>query len=146
MAIALIFVMVLVGVMVGLWRLIASERRDTEADRPMGCGECGYAVDGLEGLTCPECGADLRVVGIKKQAVSTQRTASRFLIAIGLIGLTRVMAVVVARLQSTSVQRVPQAPMPAATPPPVVVPAPRAPGGSGGSLPQVPASQPSGRP
>lgn len=28
------------------------------------CGQCGYAVEGLETLKCPECGADLRKVGI----------------------------------------------------------------------------------
>lgn len=31
----------------------------------MGCGKCGYAVRGASGLACPECGADLREVGIK---------------------------------------------------------------------------------
>jgi hypothetical protein len=28
------------------------------------CGKCGYCVRGIEGLTCPECGSDLREVGI----------------------------------------------------------------------------------
>ncbi len=28
------------------------------------CAKCGYAVRGLTGLDCPECGADLREVGI----------------------------------------------------------------------------------
>jgi hypothetical protein len=28
------------------------------------CGRCGYAVRGLPTFTCPECGADLREVGI----------------------------------------------------------------------------------
>ena len=28
------------------------------------CGSCGYCVRGLERLTCPECGGDLREVGI----------------------------------------------------------------------------------
>lgn len=28
------------------------------------CGGCGYCVRGIEGLTCPECGSDLREVGI----------------------------------------------------------------------------------
>jgi hypothetical protein len=28
------------------------------------CGACGYAVAGLETLKCPECGSDLREVGI----------------------------------------------------------------------------------
>lgn len=28
------------------------------------CGQCGYCVRGIEGLICPECGSDLREVGI----------------------------------------------------------------------------------
>lgn len=28
------------------------------------CGKCGYPTQGLPGLTCPECGSDLREVGI----------------------------------------------------------------------------------
>src|SRR5688572_23757491 len=28
------------------------------------CGSCGYCVIGLETMTCPECGKDLREVGI----------------------------------------------------------------------------------
>lgn len=29
-----------------------------------GCGRCGYAVRGLSTFNCPECGSDLREVGI----------------------------------------------------------------------------------
>ena len=28
------------------------------------CGQCGYIVRGVAGVHCPECGADLREVGI----------------------------------------------------------------------------------
>jgi hypothetical protein len=28
------------------------------------CGACGYDTRGLTTLTCPECGSDLRIVGI----------------------------------------------------------------------------------
>ncbi len=28
------------------------------------CGQCGYSVEGLTSFNCPECGADLRTVGI----------------------------------------------------------------------------------
>src|SRR5262249_12166035 len=28
------------------------------------CGKCGYCVIGLTTMTCPECGSDLRMVGI----------------------------------------------------------------------------------
>lgn len=34
------------------------------------CGRCGYAVRGLTTFTCPECGGDLREVGIKTAALS----------------------------------------------------------------------------
>ena len=44
-------------------------RRITEP----GCGRCGYAVRGLPGATCPECGADLAVVGILQPAPSRSR-------------------------------------------------------------------------
>ncbi len=32
--------------------------------RPAACNDCGYPVGGLESMTCPECGSDLRVIGI----------------------------------------------------------------------------------
>ena len=30
------------------------------------CGQCGYSVTGLTTFTCPECGSDLREVGIHR--------------------------------------------------------------------------------
>ncbi|NBC10538.1 MAG: hypothetical protein GVY24_02235 [Planctomycetes bacterium] len=30
------------------------------------CGKCGYSVKGLSALNCPECGSDLREVGIER--------------------------------------------------------------------------------
>ena len=49
-----------VGIVIGyFWR----GRRDSLT---MTCGKCGYSVKGLESMTCPECGADLREVGIKR--------------------------------------------------------------------------------
>ena len=41
----------------------------------MSCGACGYAVRGLEALNCPECGADLRTVGINRPKGGAGRTA-----------------------------------------------------------------------
>ena len=41
------------------WR----RRRGMEGRGPH-CGSCGYSTHGLAGLTCPECGSDLREVGI----------------------------------------------------------------------------------
>jgi hypothetical protein len=43
-----------------LRRRLLVGRRVTEP----GCGRCGYPVRGLTGTTCPECGADQRVVGV----------------------------------------------------------------------------------
>ena len=34
------------------------------ADAPILCGRCGYDVRGLPGHVCPECGGDLREVGV----------------------------------------------------------------------------------
>jgi hypothetical protein len=36
----------------------------TPADSEPSCGKCGYCVVGLQSFTCPECGSDLREVGI----------------------------------------------------------------------------------
>lgn len=64
--------LVVVGVLalsVGLLRAVGARRR--AGPSPAGpavvgpvCGRCGYSVLGLGSLTCPECGGDLRAVGI----------------------------------------------------------------------------------
>ena len=46
-------------VFVALWR----QHRARKSNEPI-CGECGYPVKGLPSFTCPECGFDLRDVGI----------------------------------------------------------------------------------
>lgn len=63
-----------------------------QADGPA-CGACGYATRGITELTCPECGADLRKVGIVKPGegrsilagclLPTLLTILVFLLAIG---------------------------------------------------------------
>lgn len=50
----------LLGVAVLFWLAL----RRPPVRRPS-CGSCGYAVEGLETLSCPECGCDLRQVGIE---------------------------------------------------------------------------------
>ena len=42
-----------------LWRKL------TKKHGPPACGKCGYPVGALETFTCPECGSDLRRVGIR---------------------------------------------------------------------------------
>ena len=46
------------------------------------CGQCGYATRGLDSFDCPECGADLREVGIVPPRTPTpfRTNLSRFLI------------------------------------------------------------------
>ena len=46
-----------------LWRGRTLVRR-TMAAGASTCGQCGYGVTGLPSFTCPECGSDLRDVGI----------------------------------------------------------------------------------
>lgn len=49
------------------------------------CGRCRYCVRGLETFTCPECGSDLREVGILTPgAAKRMRTDARLLIWTGL--------------------------------------------------------------
>jgi len=48
------------------------------------CGKCGYSVNQLETMTCPECGADLREVGIK---TATGKGSAIALIAVGALML-----------------------------------------------------------
>ncbi|HEX2973530.1 MAG TPA: hypothetical protein VHP11_14440 [Tepidisphaeraceae bacterium] len=63
-----------VGVLFWLWRsgrlgmwMQAAGRAGLLAGNGGGeprCGQCGYIVRGIGGFTCPECGKDLREVGI----------------------------------------------------------------------------------
>ncbi len=53
----IVFAAVFVGVMIG--RRIHGRRVSVPS-----CGKCGYQVEGLEALRCPECGSDLRIAGI----------------------------------------------------------------------------------
>jgi hypothetical protein len=60
--ILLLLLVLLLGI--GLVMLIRSTRRGrTQLTGPV-CGSCGYRVVGLANMTCPECGSDLRRVGI----------------------------------------------------------------------------------
>jgi class 3 adenylate cyclase len=44
--------------------VLRRRKRSTAAGDLATCGHCGYAVTGLTTFTCPECGRDLREVGI----------------------------------------------------------------------------------
>lgn len=52
-----------VGLILLWWRVFRKP-----SDGPGECGACGYAVRGISTFTCPECGNDLREVGIESSA------------------------------------------------------------------------------
>ena len=60
----LILVVLLGGLIFGIVLWATGGR--SGSGNEMSCGGCGYAVRGLEALNCPECGADLRMVGINR--------------------------------------------------------------------------------
>ena len=49
---------------IGLALVLAFARERKPAPDGGTCGKCGYAVRGLTTFNCPECGSDLREVGI----------------------------------------------------------------------------------
>lgn len=53
--------------------LLFRHRRVTRPE----CGACRYPVEGLTGWRCPECGSDLRSVGIAAPGMFTPRRAAR---------------------------------------------------------------------
>jgi len=58
----LCFILLPVAGLIWLW--LSVFRRSAVTDDLARCGPCDYAVRGIGSLTCPECGADLREVGI----------------------------------------------------------------------------------
>lgn len=44
--------------------ILSAKRKNQQSNQPS-CGGCGYPTRGISELTCPECGADLRKVGIR---------------------------------------------------------------------------------
>ncbi len=68
----LLLLLILGGLVYGIILWITSGKGGTKGE--MACGGCGYAVRGLEALNCPECGADLRMVGINRGASGSRKT------------------------------------------------------------------------
>ncbi|MEX0654989.1 MAG: hypothetical protein WD534_07455 [Phycisphaeraceae bacterium] len=64
LGVAVLALGLLLGSLVGLawlwWRVV----RGGSGSALPSCGKCGYAARGVQSLACPECGADLREVGI----------------------------------------------------------------------------------
>ena len=63
--------LVVVGLITGIVLWVTSGRSNAQGE--MACGGCGYLVRGLEQLNCPECGADLRAVGISSGGSNGKR-------------------------------------------------------------------------
>ena len=64
--------------------------RDT-ADTDPACGRCGYLTRGISSLHCPECGADLREVGIMT-AAARRKQGMGCLMPLGFTGVVLVLA------------------------------------------------------
>lgn len=65
-----LLLLVLIGA--GLIAFVLARRAARRVDSSHGpsCARCGYAVRGLPSFTCPECGSDLREVGIHAPGVN----------------------------------------------------------------------------
>ncbi|MHC5024491.1 MAG: hypothetical protein ACYTGG_11385 [Planctomycetota bacterium] len=61
----IVLLMLFVGSVTAMIVLAVMRRRGVAQPA---CGQCGYAVAGLQQLRCPECGADLREAGINTPA------------------------------------------------------------------------------
>jgi hypothetical protein len=86
---ALVFAALITGIV--LW---ATSKRGSGV---MSCRSCGYAVQGLTSLNCPECGADLREAGIA-QAGSPGRRVTGMVLTLVSGGLIAVMCLLTAFL------------------------------------------------
>src|SRR5436190_23873548 len=70
MLLVMLPLLVVCGVFVALLIAGAVAQRPAPQDKPAPrdadpkCGQCGYVVRGIPSFTCPECGSDLRDVGI----------------------------------------------------------------------------------
>lgn len=69
----LIVVFLVAASALAVWRGVTLPRGSGGAPA---CGSCGYAVADLTSFTCPECGGDLREVGIKTPAQEARRRGS----------------------------------------------------------------------
>lgn len=59
-----VVILVVAGLIAGITLWITGGQ--SKGSGEMSCGACGYPVRGLQALNCPECGADLRIVGINR--------------------------------------------------------------------------------
>src|SRR5437773_3273233 len=62
------------GAVITVIMLLRRRRRRSRSFKEPTCGQCGYNVTGLSTFTCPECGSDLRQVGIRSEAGSSVKS------------------------------------------------------------------------
>lgn len=91
-----VFILLLLAMIVGLVAVVWARCRKRPKISEPSCGQCGYAVRGLPGFTCPECGSDLRDVGIVTPQARPR--PSRVLPALGWTLLVLILFVVSTRL------------------------------------------------
>ena len=75
-----LLVLIVGGLIYGIILMSGGGSRGGSAE--MSCGGCGYAVRGLEALNCPECGGDLRQIGINRGQRSGSRGAGITLVVL----------------------------------------------------------------
>lgn len=64
--------------------LLKLQRQPDRASIP-GCGKCGYPVKGLAAWICPECGADIQVVGTQQPRLRKSRLSGAILRPLALL-------------------------------------------------------------
>jgi class 3 adenylate cyclase/predicted RNA-binding Zn-ribbon protein involved in translation (DUF1610 family) len=74
-AVAALFAMSLAAIALILVIMFFVRRRRAARLADPTCGSCGYIVTGLTTFTCPECGSDLRQVGIIRGSVAKAKPA-----------------------------------------------------------------------
>jgi hypothetical protein len=101
-----VLLVLVVGLVIGIGAFMLISRKNRSRASEPACGKCGYAVRGLPTFTCPECGADLREVGI---VTSGQRTMSPKARGVLLVLLwTLVLPVPAMILSAVALQATPQ--------------------------------------
>lgn len=102
-----VLLLLLIGVVAGGAAIvILLRRRKQAATGAPACGACGYEVAGLEQLRCPECGADLREVGIRTPQMGMM--SARLLAVLAVLGWTLILPVPAIFLSAIAGRALPQ--------------------------------------
>jgi hypothetical protein len=92
----LLIPLLLLGLVVAsIWAIVTTIRIPPRAPREPSCEKCRYRVAGLTSFSCPECGSDLRQVGIITLAMEVRRRGSLPAAILGWVFLMFIAAAVV---------------------------------------------------